>query len=404
MTRTGWALLLGFAACARTGETGVHGRVIGADGYPMPGRTVLIGRTPVVTDDNGAFSLDPVTVPYDVAVAGYLKGFVFQGVTRRDIVLRTNGGSAGAPTSRSAFVSGQMLGGAPPGTPGIGTVVSWGPTQTVAQTVPDARGAYGLYVFWNGSDTTQGSVHALQYREGPDHSATEFLAHAVADFTVDAGAFLNGVDLSLEPVGTRWLLGNLALPDAGWTEMMAQLELTLGDGTQLFLPGQSLDAGPYTLTVPSNLDLTATVDVFLARPVPLGPSQFGDFSVFMSVPGLRPGDRVPDLQFSDAPTLLVPAPGEALDGGAFRWRAGPGQLSQFILWDGLWQIDVTTSASSLAVPDLSALGVALDARRSIGWAVFGIDSPSSVDALVSPEAPELIRVSVGGPQQYVRLP
>jgi hypothetical protein len=395
--------LLLLAACSggSTVETGVHGQVVGVQGSPVRGWTVRIGTTSVLTDDEGAFSFEQVTVPYEVAFGGSLGAFVFQGVTRRDIVLRTNGGGS---ELHAAYASGQVRGVVPQDTPDIETVLAPGPAFS-SQTVGGIRDRYLFPLFWTGPDVGRGPMHGFQYRHGPDFAVTDFLGHAMVDVTAEDGAEVDGVDLSLEPIGTRWIVGNLAVPDAGWSQMAAQLELTLEDGTTVGLPGKSLDAGPYSLAVPGDMDLTAGLTLVLTRPLPLAPSQVGDFVVFMRVPNLRPGDQVPDLRFTDAPTLLSPGPAEPLDGGLFHWKPGSdGQLSQLVLWDGATQITVTTAASSVPLPDVNAVGVTLDQRRPIGYAVFGLDMPSSVDALLAPEAADSIMISVGGAQQYIRLP
>ena len=378
-----WILLAG---CSDPGtRTGVRGRVLGAGGESLPGATVLVSGRFVQTDKEGTFTVDPVSVPYDVAVAGYLRVVVYRGVTARNIVLRPPYTSAGP---RTALVSGRVLGANPsPDTPLTSVQLAWGPEGSGLAGTADPAGVYTLPVAWGGPAAPVGAVHALQLRgTPPDGEALEFLGYGQSDVSsLQDRAALVGLDVTLQPVETGHLLGTLGLPSPEWAMPVVQVTLTLADGTGMPLPQHRLDAGTFALAVPVMPGLRAAVMLSLKRPGQRNPLEDRTESAYVFLSGLRPGESLPEPRFREAATLLEPAPGASLDGGAFRW-APAGQLSQFSVFDGLHRLEVWTTAASTPLPDLSLLGFSL--QEGATWDVWSTEVDGGVDALLGSGAPQ----------------
>ena len=86
----------------------VNGFVKDFDGEPVSGVSVYVkGKTPSVTDANGAFSIADVTTPYEIRVilSTQQTGVIYQGLTRPDPTLLY---FTSLTTSKSATISGNV--------------------------------------------------------------------------------------------------------------------------------------------------------------------------------------------------------------------------------------------------------------------------------------------------------
>lgn len=350
----------------------VAGSVKDTWGKGVAGATILIGAQQATTDGTGAFSIAGVTTPYTVTVLQGTGSRTWQGLTRADPTL-VGGIFSSAPNHGT--ITGSVSGGDALPAPSDKTAVAWGSPEINAR-ANVANNPWSMSFDWGGASPSTGNVHALQWT--PTSGApTAYLGHGVATgVTVTSGATTSGVAVAMTAPAASTISGNVVLA-AGVSLLFKDLSIDFADGAS-FAVGTALGgASAFNYAVPDGIGSTATVSASGMYP--------GSSGTFTRVSGLAAGSTGTNIE------LLVPsvysAPGEDATGVTlsteFSWTPFPGAVyfvSFFTTAAGAPSYGVITTANSIRIPDLSALGITLPASTSYGWTIQPIAPWPSVDA------------------------
>lgn len=359
-----------------SGTITVRGRVVDLDGRPAAGAKVMvIGHAPVAAGPDGAFAVEEVVPPYDLAAVSPAAPLatVYQGVQRTDPVVALG---IWEGTLRSATLRGQVIQGDPVSPSQLRrSRVAFGSRagSWVAEADPDT-GAYALAVDWSDGESMAGELHALQWDTDCNGQPVGYGGHArLPAVAVADGAVLGDRDLVLGPAGTRTLSGAVELP-TGWTLAMRALDVVFSQGPSISLVevwGAGTDFAYATPEVPGAA----------MRVVAYAEGASGGY-VAGQVAGLVPEATGVALKLRPPVELLSPPEGAAgVDPGtAFRWTSFGGLHSVHIRADASSPYYVlVTAGNTTHIPDLSALGLELPPGAAYDWSVFGTTLFRDVD-------------------------
>jgi len=349
----------------------VAGSVKDNDGKGVAGATVLIGSQQTTTDGTGAFSIAGVTTPYDATVVQGTGSRTWQGLTRTDPTLV---GVVLLNPANHGTVTGSVSGGDALPAPSDKTAVAWGSPETSAR-ANVTNNPWTLNLGWGGTSPTTGNVHALQWT--PTGGApTAYKGYGVSTgVSVANAATTSGVAVAMTAPGSSTISGNVVLA-AGVSLLFKDLTIDFADGAS-FAVGTALGgASAFSYAVPDGIGSTASVTASGMYP--------GSSGTFARVSGLAPGSTGTNVE------LLVPstysAPGDdatgVTTGTDFSWTPFPGAVyfvSFFTTAAGAPSYGVITTANSIRIPDLSALGITLPASTTYGWTIQPVAPWASVD-------------------------
>ena len=346
----------------------VTGSVVGPLDLPMSGVTVASQGESTFTNADGAFTLSGLSVPYDVAVSAAMGDggvHVFEGMTTATPVLSPYFGLAmmgGVPPS-TATIGGSALGGAAVGANRAVVVCVEGNSVAVYGCDYVSSGAtnYSVDAGWFEPGDVDVTVHAVHLEWTADGTPLAYLGYDTFDLVLtDAGAEVQ--DLTLEPVPSHLVTGTIE-PGIGVTTQ----------GTVGFVRfGETLSMAVYEAA-------TATNDLSVLMPDIPGVTY--DFWAVGSGPGGISNGWVRGVGV-DAGTVALPAPAELL---------APADLATdvdltttFSATDVggpttfLWTPDVagptlalTTTRTSVTIPDPAIGGFAMPSGADYDWAVAG---------------------------------
>lgn len=361
----------------------VNGRVVGLLGAPMAGVNVAIDGSIDTTDANGEFTIDGLSVPYDLAV--YRTGadpsaHVFAGMTTATpevlpYALGTMGGG---------FPSGTVEGSAPAAVPanhgavvcveGVGMPVygcdRLSPTET----------AYSTSATWAAGASATVRVHALELEVDADGYPVAYTGFGTsADDTVTDGGTTSAVDVaSYASTPTATTVSGTASPPAGFT-----LENLLGASrvsSDLVMPVFDVfDAGgvstSYSLPMPN-----------------LGGGEFQLMAEARSGSGAGTYSWVAGLDGSSSVSLPLPAPPAMVSPAnaatnvttatSFTVASDANALNTFVFQTsavGEPQFAVTTTSDTVNIPDLAGLGLPLPGATAYSWALIESGSVATPD-------------------------
>jgi hypothetical protein len=179
----------------------VHGTVIDFWRHRVPNVAVYVGTATAMTDNNGQFTINNVTPPYDVGLAvrvgllqsrGSEDSYLFRGLKRPDPTLQVKDGLVGNSSTGTTwkfqnFPAAPMSdGGAVPRFIGI----AFGSPDTMwddSFQEPDGTDLGASYMDYEGGATSAGTAHALLW-ETPildTVSPTRFVAYDAKPLTID---------------------------------------------------------------------------------------------------------------------------------------------------------------------------------------------------------------------------
>lgn len=360
----------------------LHGTVIGLNGRPAAGIDVALhldGRLPQTTGSDGVFDFATVPVPYGVTVydASADHAVTYLGLTLEDPTLLMLGFTAG-PVHQTV-VAGSVTGGFGYPEPSNGrTWVAFGSEDT--RVIRDADAATGAYDIdplpWFGPLQTEGWLHALQWRVGPDGLPTSYGGYDRKALTVQSTVPLyGGQDVAVLPIAEGVLAGATRIP-AGYVPFARTLAVQFDDGASIVVAGQLGFPEALTYRTPRVGD----GDMTLAAAA-IGPADAGAYAVRPDLPDTASGV---ELMLPVASTPSEPADGASGVGGSttFRWTSPVARphLVRFQSGGGP-SVDVITDEASITLPSLDALGVSIPAGTGYTWRVFGFEPYADVDAL-----------------------
>ncbi len=345
----------------------VSGRVETLLGRPLIGATVKSQGETDFSDATGAFTLDGLSVPYDIVVnvaAGSGALHVFEGLTSASPVLDPFLEPAFPTLDRDAAVDGTVLGGAAIAVDHTVIVCVEGLTAIVygCDYVGDGETAYALAASWFDVAAVSVRVHALHVRLDVDGNPLEYLGYDVIALDLTDGvpatedlAFAAVDDLAVE--GTLSVAAGLTV-DGGY--VYARF------GPNLAIPLVEIDAAVTDFDVLMPAAAGVTYDV-------LAIAGDGSADSFAWKRGTSDAD-LGELAIGAPPELVAPADAvtgvglgtpfsvvEAAGARTFIWMpdlAGP-------------SISLTTEREDVTVPDPALGGFAFPAGLDYEWLAIG---------------------------------
>jgi len=360
----------------------LRGTVIGMNGDPASGIDVLVhagGRLPQTTGSDGTFDFGEVPTPYDVTVhdAAAEHSVTYVGLTLAEPTLLMLGTTTGP--RHQTVVQGEVTGGFGYPEPADGwTHVAFGSDDTRIDRRADAT--TGTFAFdpvaWFGPLRTEGRLHALQWRAGPDGLPTSYSGYAQQALTLESTVPVQaGQTLNVVPVDEGVVSGATPIP-AGYSPFARTLSIQFDDGASIVVAGELGFSEGFSYRTPHVGDGDPTLAA-----TAIGPSDSGGFAVLPDLPYATSGV---ELAVPIASTLSEPADGVAgVDTTTdFRWSSPVKRvhLVRFQSSSGP-DVDVVSGANRAALPDLDALGASHATGTGYTWRVFGLEPYEDVDAV-----------------------
>jgi hypothetical protein len=201
----------------------------------LAGDTVVITSGPFKsttrTDDNGAFGVAGVPVPYDVLVFAPVGPSVrFLGLTRPDLTLTDLFSSTAQ--MRAANISGQLMGGTYPEPAGVTTRFAFTSPQTLSSVNYSSDGSFASTVQWQGPATTTGTLYALQIQFSPPMNYGSY--GSLSGIPLEDLGSLTGQNVSLVQIPSATMSVTLA-PTSGYTFSEATVQFLLAPDATLDL-------------------------------------------------------------------------------------------------------------------------------------------------------------------------
>ncbi len=385
------AWLLGACAAPPAPTGPVEGVVTEGGLFGVSGVVVRAQGQTALTDADGRFALEGISAPYDLSLSraggdGWLH--VIEGLTDRDLVIDPLAPTTLIGAPNTADVSGALSGGGawplPAGRRVVVCVEGLDEVVIGCDTVSPGDSAYALTanLLFAGAGTVR--LHGLRIVVDGDGRPTGYEGYGSLIVDLEAGV-PSVVPLNLGAVpAVDDLEVAFDLP-GGATLSGALVVLRLGDRGSILLFEGDVPGNALTLPVPTLVG--ASYAVFAAAADGAGTS-----SRWAVVEGLDGGT----LEFAVPPQITAPAAGatgvttstafEAVVAGSgprtFRWTSGSGP-----------DLALTTTRSSVALPDPTAAGFALPAGASYTWSVITHDA-ATVDAAVATLDPALVYLAI----------
>jgi hypothetical protein len=373
------------------GGGAVAGVVLDGNGAPLSGVDVAAdGGAPVTTGADGAFALDGVSPPYQLAAVwngpGFVVGVVLDGLGRTDPVVQIPAVAAGPLTSHGTF-EGVVTGPPLPYPTGSAVLFSAGApevTYTLGAVTDEATGACFGEVEWLGTQALSAVLHAMYVDDPLD--PTEYW-HGTRSLALDDLQGATGQDLTLSRLATGTLSVTVTLPaDCLGSGTCAGLLAYAAE----FADGASFDGGADPITTSPETFVSVTPELAaaggsLSLSALSGDTAGAESAVFRAgVPATATVSLSPRVR----PVPAAPADGATGvgPGSTFSWTS-----AAFV--DGIHELHVArggvvprdlwvyTEATSFVLPDLAALGFQLPpGAPSYTWSVVS-SGPAALDDL-----------------------
>lgn len=429
-SKRGWFIgtlaagLLLLAGCGQQGAGGttVEGKLVDLCGQPLPYKTVFVpGHEPVLTAEDGSFTLTGVETPYDLVVSNaYLfpdvreraAVLVYRGLTKSDPVVWANDASRPRrDTCAHASASGAITPARTTDEYRNGVALMAGPYVEGEEYAYDENYDVGLYFNPDLAGENNGVLFGIQWRRDTDtNDAIEFLAAKKLTVSLEDGTSLSQ-DLALDQEGievsSRDLSVDVQLPGVMDLEGVEHY-VTVGGKT---LPFETAYMDANEADGDGRFAMVGPVGEGLGSMLRAG-ALYGGGGGFYSAEGVGTLDlgsiagaaiawqqAAADsgevtLGFPDPVVPIVPVSGATINlDTVFAWSGPEGAL-----YDVVWVVDqygddfsieVITTDSRLELPDLSGMGLRFDNARYVYWVVAALGGeavPADVDALASEEA------------------
>jgi hypothetical protein len=383
----------------------VQGRVLSIYGDPVPGFMVALAQEggtfiTTTTDAAGGFRFANVPETYDLVLRSnpLPLAVVYHGLTRADPVLTVpDGYGSPAYTGRpNAEVRGLVLGGEPaPAEPARQvTLVSMGvvnpffmiPTSTTDNT---RENTYVLsQVFWDGSFSTTGTLHALQMVKDANSNPTAYTGYGRREgVALWSDTKLSGVDLTLSPISSRTFSATVQ-PATDTSVSYLSVSLQYDTNASAPLLWRSNGSG-----VPISTSIAiATPDVPGATLTLSAEGGNGTGTLTVLRTGIALDAAGVTLPVPSVPVLRTPAPGATniAPGSTFSWSDVPNATHMITLTPRVvshpWQPEVKliTTGSEIVLPDLSALYITFTPGATYNWDMKSFVPAATVDEFAIP--------------------
>jgi hypothetical protein len=364
-------------------SSSVHGKLIDFRRHALPGVSVTIGKTSVVTDAQGQFQIDAVAATYDAALSISVtrnnvvkkSAWLFEGLTRRDPTLQVYDGLANHSANCLFHLTNVDFAAAPNQ---IAVLSFGGPDGEFQYTMNQLEGSF--FAGWVGSDMTQGTVHALRFERDPATDlVTRFLAYAKQPLALSMGAqselTFNLGSSGATTLPTSAVMGSVTGPGANSRTMF--IDLRFIDGAVLDLAIDSNPPANFSYLVPSLSNATATI---VATEGALYPVERETLPFALArVPSLA-GQTGLRLSIPSAATLAAPATntGNVAATTMFSWVGGA-QVAVLSAEIGDVTFYVVTTKQQAKLPAFPITSLSLPVAAAGVWHVQTHGSFQSVD-------------------------
>lgn len=367
----------------------VRGRVMGCGGFaggatgtPVVNARVRAGTNPpVTTDTTGAFRIDEVPIPYDLVVLspnftmgdGNSSIAVYPRLRRADPIVQA--GAGGLPFNRTATVNGTVTGASLNNLNVVLSAESFGSGfEPVGCSADSTTGQFSCTAQWYGPDVLTGKLRALTWAADVNGLPTDYIGFAEHDVALTSGA-TSTTGLTLANVGeatvsvTLSAAAGVTVTDHGLAVAFANPAATIQVHSQ---SGPDTSFSYLVPTIPGAFVAIngngETAEGFFGGATRRVPAAAASIQLEIPVPPLptEPADAATDV-----------GPGSFL-----RWAAVPGAIYQVVVLPstgGPW-LQVTTDRPEFRIPDLSALGAALQPNMAHSWFVLASGPCASIDA------------------------
>jgi hypothetical protein len=358
----------------------VNGLVLDAHEHPLPDQIVAIGADKTTSNGDGRFSFAKVSVNYDLVIASPdgAQATVYQGLTRRDPIVVHKGGRVRAPVHAAQIVVKLPAGDAAADTWQVHFVSA----RALAAIQGKSQALGPLAVKWDGADTIDGVVMAQSMR-------VEKLAIPLTLFAQQSVNLRAGQTVTVElraakaPVVRRPPpVVSLPKEDPGFDPVYIEEYRLPGAGVALRGPGPAASA--YDIPDLRGFGLQLCADGF----------QWNPYVHSRRVQCDADPGKLTSLALPSPPAFTSPAWDTiAAPGMQFAWSAVPNAVYVLALASASGKptavhprVELFTTRTTAAWPDLRAVGVAFPRPLAAYAAVVGTQGPhASMDDLVSPQ-------------------
>lgn len=345
----------------------INGRLGSALGRSLIGATVSSQGATDFSDVEGSFTLDGLSLPYDVivsAASGNGVVHVYEALTTASPVLAPIIEPVATTGDRTAAIEGTVLGGAAVAVDHVVRICVEGLTRIVygCTTATATEIEYVLNANWFDEADVSVRLHALHLEVDGDNNPVAYLGYDLIAMNLDDGAPTTA-DLSFAAVGGITVQGTLS-PDPGLSVDAGVVFARFG--TNLAMPVAQIASAAVDFDVLMPAAAGITYDV-------LGVSQDATGFTLAWKRGTSAAD-LGDLALEDRPQPVTPAdsavgvdlttPFIVADGGGartFGWNPNTGGPEVYL----------TTERTEVTMPDPALGGFAFPADTGANWIAFG---------------------------------
>jgi len=363
----------------------VNGKVIDFWGHPVPNVIVAIGTEQTNTGPSGTFTIAGVGGTYDVALVPSLssstRGWIFQGLTRKDPTLQIDEGFDYRQGDTYATTTGVTL-------PITGQAIGYAfgsPHGSYSGFIYDSP--ENLYwVYYYGPPMTQGAGHALRWTVDPVsdfpvlYKAYDTVPLAMVEYpaTVNFNLAL-GDDANF---GTGTISGNVT---TGASARENHVYVRFQDGAAIHVVDDQAPAtGNYSYKVPASLP---EPDITVAAVA--GDLGYSPIAV-VHRDDVAPGQTGVNLTIPSPQALLAPVDAAtATANTSFTWTGAAGVSVFSILIDPAntnvpTTMHIVTAAKTVRLPSFPAASFTIPPSKECFWWVESHGSVATVDAAAGP--------------------
>jgi len=356
----------------------VNGKFQDPFGTPYALKTVIIGSQTTTTDNNGVFTINNVTTPYDVFLLTYATtAVVLKGLT---VSKPQIGGFIGGALSSSMTVQ------IPTVVPGSKATVLFADTSSNSNvngtgTIYEGSSNVNFNLGGPNGNIISGIVYVLQYTQNAAGVITGYTKFGQQGVTITLGTnptiTFTPPQLTTDP-GESNVSGAVNAP-VGYAGVSADLRLNFGAKNNIQNDGMNLQIinnSAFSFVVPSGLPSTLKLSIE-ARST--NPSSHKILSV-------TPGTSNAVINLEQSPVLTSP-PNGAVDidtNSLFTYNQGSGTgINIVVMYNFGSSFTIYTKDNSVKIPNLAAYGDPIGAMVQYDWFVARVNEFNSMDAFCS---------------------
>lgn len=365
-----------------TGNT-IRGNVISQTGLGLSGVRVNIGNSEATTDQSGNFSIEGISLPYNVNLVSGTEAVSYKGLSSTSPKLTFNSSSNSYSNSATLHVSCPILMNEDEY---MHLVFTDGRNIQYNQTMSFPSGSANITVRWNGNSAITGKAIALKFISydglisiNSYDGYAEKLNIQLVNGATQAVAF-SEADLAQMNPGEAIISGTILAPGSfNQTTSKLYLKFTSEDVTYPDFGVFCTSDNNFSFKVPTGLSSLARFAI-LATARNSVENTYTEKAVVVPA-----GNSGYSIVLENGPVLISPVNGASginLNTD-FSFSGGTGAEIYKIIMSGLNNsFTIYTSDLSSKIPDLSHLGIILAPNSDYHWRVEKINDVSSTDQIV----------------------